>query len=149
MRIFRLILAAVVGILLGSAVNMALILAGPHVIPAPAGADVTTTEGLRASMPLFGPANYVFPFLAHALGTFAGALVAALLTPARTAGPAYAVGVCFLLGGIASAFMLPAAKWFIALDLFAAYLPTAWLAHRLACSASKPPAAGLATTSPP
>ena len=138
MRILRLILAAVAGIAIGSIVNMAFILAGPHVIAPPTGADVGTSEGLKASMHLFEARHYLFPFLAHAIGTFVGALVAAWLTPGRTPGPAYAVGVFFLLGGIASAFMLPAAKWFIALDILVAYLPAAWLAHRVACSASKP-----------
>lgn len=136
MRILRLVLAAIAGIAVGSAVNMALILAGPHMIPPPAGADVTTSEGLRASIHLFGPQHYVFPFLAHAVGTFAGALVAALLTPGREPGPAYAVGVFFLLGGIASAFMIPASGLFIAIDLVLAYLPAAWLAHRLVSRAS-------------
>ena len=134
MAILRLILAAVAGIAVGSAVNMAIILAGPHIIAPPAGADVATSEGLKASMHLFGPKHYVFPFLAHALGTFAGALVAALLAPGRRPGPAYAVGVFFLLGGIAASFMLPAAAWFIALDVLLAYLPAAWLAHRLAAA---------------
>ena len=140
MRLLRLLLVTLAGIAVGSAVNMALILAGPHVVAPPAGADVGTSEGLKAAMRLFEPRHYVFPFLAHAVGTFAGALVAAWLAPGRTPGPAYAVGVFFLLGGIASAFMLPAAGWFIALDLVLAYLPAAWLAHRVASAASQAPA---------
>jgi hypothetical protein len=131
-RILRLILAVVVGFIAGSVVNLGLIHLGGSVVPAPAGADSTTMDGLRATMHLFEPRHFVFPFLAHALGTFAGAIVATLLAPARAAGPAYAVGVLFLLGGIASAFMLPAPIWFIALDLLLAYLPAAWLGQRLA-----------------
>ena len=131
-RMFRLIVAVVAGLVVGSAVNMALILVSGKVIAPPAGADVTTAEGLRASIHLFEPRHYLFPFLAHALGTFAGALTAAYLTPGRTAGPAYVVGGAFLLGGIANVIMLPAAPWFSALDLIAAYLPAAWLAHRIA-----------------
>ncbi|AKC85514.1 hypothetical protein [Pseudoxanthomonas suwonensis] len=132
MRILRLILAVAVGLVVGSLVNMGLIMASGHVIPPPPGADVTTTEGLRASLHLFEPRHFLFPFLAHSLGTFAGALVATLLTPGRTAGPAYVVGCAFLLGGIASVFMLPAPLWFSVLDLVLAYLPAAWLAHRVA-----------------
>ena len=128
---FRLVLAVVAGFVVGSAVNMALITVSGKVIPPPAGADVTTAEGLKASLHLFEPRHFVFPFLAHALGTLAGAAVATLLTPLRRPGPAYAVGGLFLLGGIASALMLPAPAWFIALDLVLAYLPSAWIAHRL------------------
>ena len=80
---------------------------------------------------MFEPRHFVLPFLAHGLGTLVGAWVAVLLTPGRTRGPAYVVGFAFLLGGIASVFMLPAPLWFSALDLVTAYLPTAWLGHRL------------------
>jgi hypothetical protein len=74
----------------------------------------------------------VFPFLAHALGTFGGATLACGLAPQRSAVPAWAVGVLFLLGGIAAATMLPAPAWFLAIDLLLAYLPAAWLGLRLA-----------------
>lgn len=69
---------------------------------------------------------------AHALGTLAGAMVAGLLAPGRSANPAYVVGALFLLGGIANVVMLPAPVWFSALDLLLAYLPAAWLGQALA-----------------
>ncbi|MDY0023036.1 hypothetical protein [Arenimonas caeni] len=111
--------------------NMALVQLSGIVIPPPAGADTTSVEGLRASLHLFEPRHFLFPFLAHSLGTLAGAALATLLAPLRSPGPAWAVGILFLAGGIATAFMLPAPAWFIALDLLLAYLPAAWLGHRL------------------
>ena len=75
---------------------------------------------------------FVFSFLAHGLGTLVGAWVAAMLTVGRTSDSAYVVGSAFQLGGVANVLMLPAALWFSALDLVAAYLPAAWLGHRLA-----------------
>lgn len=131
-RVLRLVLAVVAGLFVGSIVNMALVTAGGHVVAPPAGADVTTTEGLKASMHLFAPRHFLFPFLAHALGTLAGAFVATLATPGRTRGPAWVVGACFLAGGIAAVCMLPSPLWFAATDLLLAYLPMAWLGHRLA-----------------
>jgi hypothetical protein len=127
-----LILAVVAGFVTGSIVNMALVLVSGKVIPPPEGADVTTAEGLKASIHLFEPKHFLFPFLAHSLGTFVGALVATLLTPGRTSGPAWVVGCLFLIGGIANVFMLPGTPmWFNALDIVLAYLPMAWLAHRV------------------
>jgi len=131
-RVFRLILAVIVGVVVGSVANMALIMLGGHVIAPPAGVDTTTAEGLEAAMPLFGPKHFVFPFLAHAVGTLVGAFVATLLTPGRTRGPAWGVGACFLIGGIAAIAMLPSPVWFTVVDLALAYLPMAWLGHRLA-----------------
>ena len=126
--------AVLLGLVLGSVVNMGLILVSGQVIPPPAGADVTTMEGLKASLPLFEPKHFVFPFLAHALGTLVGAFVAGLLAPGGSKVPAYVVGGLFLLGGIANVVMLPAPAWFNAADLLLAYLPATYLGLALAAS---------------
>ncbi len=131
-RFLRMVLAVVLGFAAGSIVNMSLIVVSGSLIPPPAGADVSTMEGLRDSMHLFEPRHFVFPFLAHALGTLVGAFVACCLAPGRSIVPPYVVGGLFLLGGIANAFLLPAPAWFIAVDLVLAYLPAAWLGQALA-----------------
>jgi hypothetical protein len=127
----RFALALVTGLVLGSVVNMAIITLGPTLIPPPPGADMTTAEGLKAAMPLLEPRHFVTPFLAHALGTFMGALAGVRIAASRRAMVAYIIGIVFLCGGIAASFMIPAPTWFIALDLIAAYGPMAWLALRL------------------
>ncbi|WP_269791320.1 hypothetical protein [Stenotrophomonas sp. Iso1] len=126
------LLAVVLGFIVGSAVNMGLILLGGRVVPLPAGVDTSTTEGLKAAMPLFGPAHFVFPFLAHALGTLAGAFIATLVAGRVSGVPALVIGALFLAGGVASCFMLPAPRWFEVLDVLLAYLPFAWLGYVLA-----------------
>ena len=127
-------IALVAGILIGGVVNMALITISPSLIPPPAGVDVTSAESLSNGMHLFTPRHFVMPFLAHALGTLAGALAAYLIAASRKQQIAYLVGAVFLCGGIAASVMIPAPKWFIALDLIAAYLPMSWLAIRLGAS---------------
>ena len=128
--ILRNVLAVVAGLVLGSIVNMALVIAGPHVVPSPAGVDWNDAKSLAAGAHLLTPKHFVFPFLAHALGTLAGALAAHLLAAPRSPALAYVVGAFFLAGGIAAACMIPAPAWFIALDLLLAYLPMAWLGAR-------------------
>ncbi len=71
--ILRNALAVIGGIVVGMVVNMGLVTAGPAIVPLPEGADVSSMEALRDSMELFTPANFIFPFLGHALGTLAGA----------------------------------------------------------------------------
>jgi hypothetical protein len=131
-KLLRLIIATVLGFATGSAVNMALILVSGNVIAPPAGADVTTSEGLTASMHLMEPKHFLFPFLAHALGTLVGAFVATWLTRGVSGGPAFAVGALFFLGGCAAAYMLPAPAWFKTVDLILAYGPPTLLGHWLA-----------------
>ena len=121
--IVRNILAAVLGLVVGSVVNMALVLIGPLLIPLPEGADLSTPEGLRASMALLTPVNFVAPFLAHALGTLAGAFVAAKLAVSHHMKFALGIGVAFLIGGIAAVSMIGGPVWFNAADLILAYIP--------------------------
>lgn len=78
-------LAVLAGLVLGSLVNMAIVSAGPMLIPPPAGVDVNTDEGLSRGIHLFEPRHFQTPFLAHALGTLAGALCAYLAAPAPAA----------------------------------------------------------------
>lgn len=130
--ILRNILAVLAGLAIGSIVNMGLITAGGSLIPPPAGADTGTTEGLKAAMHLFEAKHFLFPFLAHALGTFVGAAVAARLAASRQLSLAMVIGAAFFAGGLAMVLMLPSPLWFDALDLGIAYIPMAWLGWRLA-----------------
>lgn len=126
-NVLRNVLAVIAGLVLGGAVNMAIVTVSPSLIPPPAGVDVTNAESLAKAIHLFEPRHFVMPFLAHALGTLAGALVAYLFAATHRSRIAYVIGVFFLCGGVAASFMIPAPAWFIALDLLVAYLPMAWL----------------------
>ncbi len=121
--IIRNVLAVVLGLVLGSVVNMGLIMLGPMLIPPPEGVDVMDAESIAASIHLFEPKHFLFPFLAHALGTFAGALVAYLVASSNGFTFAVVIGVLFLFGGIINSFMIPAPTWFVVLDIVAAYIP--------------------------
>lgn len=126
-KLLRNALGLLAGIAIGGAVNMALIILSPLLIPPPAGVDVTSAESLSKAMHLFEPRHFIMPFLAHAVGTLAGALAAYLIAASYKAQIAYVTGAVFLCGGVAASFMIPAPTWFIALDLLVAYLPMAWL----------------------
>jgi hypothetical protein len=129
--ILRNVLAVIAGFVLGSIVNMSLVTAGPHVFALPPGVDMNDMNTLKSSAHLMQPKNFVFPFLAHALGTLVGALTAHLIAASRRSVFAYIIGVLNLAGGIAASFMIPAPTWFIVLDLLVAYIPMAWLASTL------------------
>lgn len=126
------ILAVLAGVTVGSLVNMAIVKLSGSVIPPPEGADVTTMEGLRASLHLFEPKHFLLPFLAHALGTFSGAIIAAMVARNNHRWFALGIGVFFMAGGVANAFMLPSPVWFTVADLMLAYLPVAYLGGKIA-----------------
>lgn len=131
MKILRTILGVLVGAFVGSMVNGFLINISGHVIPPPAGVDTQTTEGLKAGIHLFEPKHFLFPFLAHALGTLVGAIIAALISREQKARAAYIVGTLFLIGGIVMVFMVPAPVWFCVVDLLLAYIPMAYLSFKI------------------
>lgn len=132
------ILAVVAGVIVGSAVNMAIVMAGPSVIPPPGGADVTTMEGLKSSLHLFEPKHFIMPFLAHALGALSGAFLAALIAPSRKMWYALGIGLWNLVGGVMNTYLLPSPLWFTMLDLTVAYLPMGYLGWKLADRFSSP-----------
>lgn len=125
-------LAFVAGLVVGSLVNKGLIAISGSIIPPPAGVDVSNLEGLKASMHLFRPQHFIFPFLAHALGTLTGAFVAAWFSASHKMRLALGIGIFFLVGGIGMVFMVPSPTWFAVTDLVFAYIPMAYLAGKLA-----------------
>lgn len=125
-------LALIIGIIIGSVVNMAFVQLGPLIIPLPDGADVSTMEGVKKSMDLFQPANFLFPFLAHAVGTLTGAFITAKLAFSYRKKLGMAVSGFFLVGGITAASMIGGPGWFNAADLILAYIPMGWLGVKMA-----------------
>jgi len=75
--------------------------------------------------------NFIFPFLAHALGTVAGALVASLIAVSYQFPITLSISVFFLIGGVTMVFLLPAPVWFICTDLIVAYIPMGYLGYSL------------------
>ena len=128
------ILAVIIGSVAGSFVNGGIIMISGSVIPPPEGTDITTLEGLKASMHLMEPKHFLMPFLAHALGTLVGAAIAVLIAANNKMIIALIVGLMFMAGGIANVLMLPSPVWFTIVDLAGAYIPMAyiggWLAMR-------------------
>ena len=131
--VLKSILAVIIAIIAGSLVNMIFIELGPMLIPPPSGLDLTTEEGLVAAMRLMEPKHFIFPFLAHALGTFVGAFIAARFSENRKKTKSMIIGVVFLIGGVQMVFILPTTPvWFVITDLLLAYLPFAYAGYLLA-----------------
>ena len=55
------IITIIAGEFLGSLVNMGIIMISGSIIPPPEGADITTLEGLKASMHLFQSKFFILP----------------------------------------------------------------------------------------
>lgn len=130
--ILKNVLAVVAGVIVGWIINGGLImLLGPMSVPE--GVDPMDMESIKANMDKYQPVHFIVPFLAHALGTLAGAFTAAKLGFSKKV-VAMVIGAFFLLGGIAAVKMIPGPTWFAVVDLALAYFPMAFLGHKLATS---------------
>lgn len=131
MAILRNILALIVGLVIGGCVNMALIMLSGSIIPLPAGVNPEDIESIKANMHLYEAKHFIMPFLAHALGTFVGAVVAIKIAASYKTVFAYVIGGMFMIGGIMMAVDLPGPTWFEVADVVLAYLPMSCLALKL------------------
>ena len=130
--ILKNVLAVIGGWFGGSIVNSGLVQLGLKIMPID-GLDPENLESYAEIFPTLGAKYFLFPFLAHALGTFIGALIAArLAADPNKMTMAFIVGGLFLLGGLAVNYMIPGPMWFTIADLILAYIPMAWLGGTLA-----------------
>ena len=121
-----------IAIFSGAMLNGAIINISNKVISPPKGFDLITMEGLQAAMPHMGPEHFVFPFLAHALGTLIAAILISRFLTSQQLIFSMMAGILFLMGGVSMVVMLPTTPiWFVLLDLIVAYVPMAYLGYRL------------------
>jgi hypothetical protein len=129
--IIRNILAVIAGWFGGSVVNMGLIRLGHKLLPI-SGVDPNDMSEYAAVMPTLDFKYFIFPFLAHALGTLVGAAIAGLIVAKHKMKFAFGIGGLFLLGGIMVNYMLPGPVWFAVVDIVLAYIPMAWIGGTIA-----------------
>ena len=122
--IFKNRLVVLGGCLFGMAVNMGLIITGNQLIPFD-----DSMKPMNANM--WEIKYFLFPFLAHAMGTLSGAFIAAKFSASYHMVFAICIGIFFLLGGISMVFIMPAPVWFIVADLSLAYIPMSWFGWKL------------------
>ena len=122
-------LAVLAGIFVGGIVNFGIIILSSSIIPPPNGVDVSNIESIKTNIHLYKPIHFLFPFLAHALGTFSGAVLAIKIS--KQTKIAYMIALVFLYGGISMITQVPSPMWFTVLDLGLAYIPMAWLATKI------------------
>lgn len=130
--ILRNILAVIAGIILGGILNTIIVGISGSLIPLPEGVNPNDMESMKANMHLYEVKHFLFPFLAHALGSLLAGFVAAKLAVSNHIKLAFFAGGFFIIGGIMMAQMLPAPIWFEALDIVVAYFPMGFLGGKIA-----------------
>jgi len=112
----------ILGIIIGMIVNMGLIILGGIIFP------LDNFEPMNAIN--WDLKYFIFPFLAHSMGTFSGAYIVSKLSKSNIIMPLI-VGFYFLAGGIYMVTILPAPTWFVLLDVILGYIPMALLGWKI------------------
>lgn len=99
--------------------------------PPPAGLDFNDRAAVAEYIALAPLGAMLVVLAGYAVGTFAGAFVAAKAAGWAPVGHALILGGLFLAAGVANVVMLPHPAWFTAASL-AVFVPAAWLGGRLA-----------------
>lgn len=127
---FRNIIGVVLGIVLGSIANMALVTLNLVFFPMPAGMDMNDPAAFKAHVATLPAAAFLLPFLAHFSQVFVGALVASKIGQAAPRVLVGIVGALTVLGSVITNVRIDAPAWtWIELPL---YLPVIWGTIRLA-----------------
>ena len=114
----------ILSIIIGMIINIGLIIIGGMIFP--------LSENFNPMNAINWDFKYfVFPFLAHSIGTLSGAFVASKLSRNYHIIIPGIVGLYFLSGGIYMVTILPAPIWFICLDLIICYIPMCLLGWSL------------------
>ncbi|MFM7566891.1 MAG: hypothetical protein ACKO4K_09105 [Flavobacteriales bacterium] len=121
----RITLGLFFGLLTGGMVNGSFIHLGKLAFPYPPNFSMD----LFYTLPL---KYYLFPFMAHALGTLSGCLIYLRIAAKHSLWPVYVIGTAFFGRDVLVGTMINAPLWFDVFDLVLAYFPMAWLSTRSA-----------------
>lgn len=127
---FRSFFSIIIGFTIGSAVNMLFIELGNYLFPIP-GVNPQNLVDLKISFPSLDFKYFIFPFLAHSIGTLSGAFITTQIAKKHQLLLSIIIGVLFLFGGIYMVFLLSGPVWFIISDLLIAYIPMAWFGFKI------------------
>ena len=125
-------LAIIIGIVAGSAFNMAIVTISQAVFPLPAGIDPNDFEAFKAHIEAHGMPTgaLILVLAAHAGGSLVSGFVCGLIAMRSWYVAAIGLGLLWTCGGIAMLMMLPAPTWFAVADVVL-YVPAALLGVRL------------------
>tara|TARA_Y100001960_G_C14572053_1_gene776344 strand:+ start:306 stop:689 length:384 start_codon:yes stop_codon:yes gene_type:complete len=123
-KILKNIAIVILGIIIGMIVNIGLIILGRTIFVPPQNFDFM--NAMKWDFKYF-----IFPFLAHSIGTLSGAFVVSKLSKNSNIIMPLIVGLYFLSGGIYMVTILPAPTWFVLLDIILSYIPMSLLAWKI------------------
>lgn len=126
------LLFLLIALILGATVNSIILNVGIKIIPPPQGFDMNNPLELAKAMKVMEVRHFLFPFLAHALGTLFGVIFFTYFSKSNKLFFPMLIAGLFFAGGLYMVLILPSPIWFNVLDLVLAYFPMALLGYKIA-----------------
>ncbi len=133
----RRILAVIAGLFAGFLIVALVEALSPLLFTMPAGLNPKNPESIRQYAEQIPAGSLVVVLLAHALGSFGGGWLAALVARVKPVQHALIVGALVMIAGIVNLVIIPHPLWFSILDVLV-YMPSAYLGGTMVTSTSKP-----------
>jgi hypothetical protein len=130
-KVFRGILAVVLGIITFGVMGMIAEMIGHVIFPPPPGLDPHDQESIAAAMKTLPIGALVSVTVAWGLATFAGAWVAARVAPGGPLAFGLGIGVLGLSAAVATMMMIPHPRWMWVVGVVE-FLPAAYVGAKLA-----------------
>lgn len=139
-KVLRSILAVFAGLFVGFLAVLGGEMIGHHLYPPPVGLDIHDARSLSEAMKIMPSGAFVAVILAWAVGSFAGAWVAASIAAIGKTWHGLLIGALFLGIGVLNMLMIPHPAWVWAAGLLMplpiAYLGSLLASRRVATSAA-------------
>lgn len=125
------ILVFIICLVLGSVINGLIVSLGYLCIPLPQGINMNDPEAFKWALLNMRTVHFIFPFLAHAIGTFVSAWFWCSIKRKTTWKATLGFATIFFSGGLYMAIILDAPLFFEAIDLCYAYFPMGLFGYSL------------------
>ena len=129
-HIFRNFIALLLAFLSAWLVTSAIIILGHSIVPTPEGMDTNSFESIKNNFHLFQTKHFIFPLIAHAMGTFISAYIVSHFAVSHKFKFALGVGVLFMFVSLWLSLRIGHFRWIGILEI-ALYIPMSLFAYSL------------------
>lgn len=128
--ILRSILAFLLAIVVAYLITTTIIIFGHEIIPVPEGMNTNDFESIKSNFHLFKTKHFIFPLLAHAVGTFISAFIVSHFAVNHKFKYAVGIGFFFTLASLILTIRIGHFNWIGLLEI-GHYIPVSILAYKI------------------
>ena len=124
------IFAILLAIFAASIITFSIIVLGHSIVPTPDGIDTNNFESIKSNFHLFQAKHFLFPLLAHVLGTFVSSYLLSRFAKTYKFWFAIGIGIIFMLASLSLSLRIGHLNWIGIIEI-AQYIPVSVLGYEV------------------